>query len=159
MLTLLTNASRNPMRPRLRTLRRITIPRRTILPAAVPIVPVRIMAAVVIVAMIAAATAAVGDAVADAIVVEARRAAPADAICLPRNMLRHRAASPADMTIAADSHAVTTLAVRKLHAARRPPNPTSPRRRSFFQANRWQNTALSLPLRLRRFRPLSTKPA
>src|SRR6266705_158609 len=42
MLTLLTNASRNPMRPRLRTLRRITIPRRTILPAAVPIVPVRI---------------------------------------------------------------------------------------------------------------------
>src|SRR5258708_3938720 len=137
MLTLLTNARRNPMRPRLRTLGRITIPRRTILPAAVPIVPVRIMAAVVIVAMIAAETAAAtvaaiaaaGDAVADAIVVEARRAAPADAICLPRNMLRHRAARPADKTIAAASHAATTNSVPKRPAPRRPPNPASHRRR------------------------------
>ena len=128
MLTLLTNASRNPMRPRLRTLRRITIPRRTILPAALAIVPVRTTAAAVIVAMIAAETAAataaaiaaVGDAVADAIVVDVRRAVQADAICLPRNMRRHRAASPADMTIAVCRPAVTTIAARKLLSGKNP---------------------------------------
>ena len=74
--------------------------------------------AVVVTAAEIVAVVAVGDAVADAIVADARRAAQAGVICLRRNMHRHRAASPADMIIAVDSRVVTTIVVRKLRAAR-----------------------------------------
>ncbi len=110
------NASRIPMLPRLRTSRRVTIPRRTIPPAAVATVPARILAAAVteaeivaaIVVVIAAAVA-VGDAVVDAIAADTRRrVAQAGAICLPQNMHRRKVASPADTRIAAHRSAVKT---------------------------------------------------
>ena len=83
----------------------------------------RILAAVATAAETVAVTgvviAAVGDGVADAIAADARRPARrAGAICLPRNMHHRKVASPADMTIAADSRAVTTIGVRKRRAAR-----------------------------------------
>src|SRR2546430_15141987 len=53
------NASRTPMLPRPRTSRRITIPRRAILPAALPTAPSRILAAAVTEGETAAATGAV----------------------------------------------------------------------------------------------------
>jgi hypothetical protein len=68
-----------------------------------------------------AAAAAVGDAVADASVADARRVARAGAICLLRNMHRHKGASPADLIIAAVRRAVTITGVRKLRAAQRLP--------------------------------------
>ena len=64
------------------------------------------------------------------------------AICLPRNMLRRKAANPAVMTIApAHGRAVTTTVVRKLRAARCPPLPESTRRHSCFPVNRSQSIA------------------
>jgi hypothetical protein len=68
-----------------------------------------------------AAAVAVGDAVADASVEDARRVARAGAICLLRNMHRHKGASPADLIIAAVRRAVTITGVRKLRAAQRLP--------------------------------------
>src|SRR4029077_5073469 len=140
------NASRIPTLPRLRTSRPITIQRKAIPPAAVTTALDRIMAAVVIVAEIAAVVADGDAVVADAIAAGARRAAQPGVICLPRNMPRHRAASPADMIIAADRRAVTTIAARKLRAVRFLPYPASPKKRSFFRVNRWQNIAASQPL-------------
>src|SRR5260370_15338997 len=134
------------MRLRLRTLRHITIPHRTILPAAAMTVPARTMAEAVTVEMIAAETAgataveaAVGDAVADVIVADAPRAAPAVAICLPPNTHRPRVATRADMIIAVAPHAAPTIAVRQLRVARRPPSPMSPTHTSSFRVNLWQN--------------------
>jgi hypothetical protein len=92
-----------------------------------------------------AAVAAVGDAVVDANAADARRVAQAGAIFLHRNMHRHKAASPADLTIVADNRALTTIGVRKLRASRRLPRQASPRKRSFFPVNRWQNIVASLP--------------
>jgi hypothetical protein len=69
--------------------------------------------AVETVAVIAAA-AAVGVAVADAREADAPRVVRERAICLPRNMHRPRAVSPADTRIAAVRRAVLTIAVRKL---------------------------------------------
>lgn len=148
----MTNASRSPTLPRLRISHRTTIPRRTILPAAAATAPPRILDAVVIVAMIAAGTVAaiaavvaVGDAVADALAVDARKAAQAvGAICLPQNMLRHKAANPAATTIVAANLAPTTIAALILRALRRHPLPLLPRTKSFFPANRSLNIAASL---------------
>jgi len=64
---------------------------------------------------------AVGDAVADALAADARRVAQVGAICLPRNMRHHKAASPADLRIGADSHVATITGVRKRRAAQRLP--------------------------------------
>jgi len=85
------------------------------------------LAAAGIVAMIAAETvaviavaAAVGDAVAGVHAADALKAPRAvGAICLHRNMLLRKAASPADMIIAEDNLAVTTTGVRRLRALRR----------------------------------------
>ena len=140
------------MPPRLRTLRRTTIPRRTTLLAAAATALVRILDAAVIVAMIAAETAegiaaavAVGDAVADAHVADARRAAQAaGAICLLQNMLLLKAASPAATTIAAASLGATTVAVPILRAPRRLPLPLLLRTKSFFLVSLSQNIAASL---------------
>jgi hypothetical protein len=66
------------------------------------------------IAVVIAAAAAVGDAVAVARVGGAHRAVREGAICLPRNMPRLKAASPADTRIAAVRRAVLTIAVRKL---------------------------------------------
>jgi len=75
--------------------------------------------AVVTVAEIAVAVA-VGVAVVDAIAVDAPRAALVGAICLRQNMPRLKVVvSPAAMTIAAVSPALTTIAVRKLRASQR----------------------------------------
>jgi hypothetical protein len=60
---------------------------------------------------------AVGDAVADALAADARRVAQAGAICLPRNMHRHKVASPADLRIAADSRVATIAGAQKRRAA------------------------------------------
>ena len=68
-----------------------------------------------------AAGVAVGDAVADALAADARRVAQAGAICLPQNMQRHKAASPADLRIAADSRVATITGVRKCSAVQRLP--------------------------------------
>jgi len=68
-----------------------------------------------------AAGVAVGDAVADALAADARRVAQAGAICLPRNMHRHKVASPVDLRIAAGSRAATITGVRKRRAAQRLP--------------------------------------
>jgi len=68
-----------------------------------------------------AAGVAVGDAVADALAADAPRVAQAGAICLPRNMRRHKVASPADLRIAADSRVPTITGVRKRRAAQRLP--------------------------------------
>jgi hypothetical protein len=76
------------------------------------------LAAAVTVAAIAAGVAA-GDAAADALAADARRVAQAGAICLPRNMHRHKAASPADLRIAAGSRVATITGVRKRRAAQR----------------------------------------
>jgi len=74
---------------------------------------------VAVTGVVIAAGVAVGDGVADAIAADARRPARrAGAICLPQNMHHRKVASPADMTIAADSRAVTTIGVRKRRAAR-----------------------------------------
>jgi len=78
-------------------------------------------ATVVATGAVIVAAVAVGDAVVDARAADALRVAQAGAIYLPRNMRRHKVASPADMIIAADSCAVTTIGVRKLSAARCPP--------------------------------------
>jgi len=78
------------------------------------------LAAAETVAAIAAAVA-VGDAVADARVEDARRVARAGAICLLRNMHRHKGASPADLIIAAVRRAVTITGDRKLRVAQRLP--------------------------------------
>lgn len=104
-----------------------------------------------------AAGVAVGDAVADARAADVRRVPQAGAICLPRNMHHHKVASPADMIIAAESRAVTTIGVPKLRAARRLHLQVSPRKKSFFRVNRWQNIAASLQLRPRLPPLLSTK--
>ena len=65
------------------------------------------------------AAVAVGDAVVDARAADALRVAQAGAIYLPRNMHRRKVASPADMTIAAPSRAVTRIGARKHRAVRR----------------------------------------
>ena len=65
-------------------------------------------------AAVIAAAAAVGGAVVDARAADARRVVRERAICLPRNMHRPRAVSPADTRIAALRHAVLTIGVRKL---------------------------------------------
>ena len=116
------------MLPRPRTSRRIAIPRRAILPAALTTAPSRILAAAVTEGETAAATGAViaagvavGDAVADALAADAHRVAQAGAICLPRNMHRHKVASPADLRIAADSRVATITGVRMRRAAQRLP--------------------------------------
>jgi len=148
-----TNASRNPTPPHLRTLPPITILRRIMLLAAAATGLARILAEAVIVAMTAVAivavtadVVAVGDAVADALVADALRAArAADAICLPRNMHHLKAVNPVDTIIALGSLAATTIAVRKLRARRRHPLPLLPRTRSFFRANPSQNIAASRP--------------
>ena len=124
------------------------------------------MAVVAIVAMIAAETVvviaavvAVGDAVADAHAADAHKVLQAaGAICLLRNMLPRKAASPADMTIVADNRAVTKTGVRKLRAARRHPLPLLPKTRSFSPVNPSQNIAASLPLPPRLFPVLNGKP-
>jgi hypothetical protein len=147
-------------------LRLITIPRK-IIPLAATTVLAKILAAAGIVAMIAAETGAaiaavvaVGDAVADVLAADALKAArAAGAICPPRNMLPRKAASPADMTIAADSRAVTTTVVRKLRVPRRLQRLVSPRKRSFSPVNRSQNIVASPPLRLRPFRVSNMKHA
>jgi len=64
----------------------------------------------------------------------------AGAICLPRNMHHLKVASPADMTIAADSRAVTTIAVRK----RRQSGPFCDqchREEIILPVNRWQKVS------------------
>lgn len=116
------------MLPRLRTSRRITIPRRIILPAALTTAQSRILAAVVtevetavVTGAAIAAGVAVGDAVADALAADARRVAQAGAICLPRNTHRHKVASPVDLRIAAGSRAATITGVPKARAAQRLP--------------------------------------
>lgn len=75
----------------------------------------------VVIEAVTGAAAAVGDAVVDAIEVDARRVVLAGVICLLPNMRRHRAASPADMTIVADNLAVTTIGARKFRATQRLP--------------------------------------
>jgi hypothetical protein len=158
------NASRIPTLPRHKILHPITIPPRTILPAAPTTALARILAAaetvteVETVAVIAAVVA-VGVAGADVIAADARKLVRADAICLHLNMLPRKAASPADMTIVVDNRAVTTIGVRKLRAPRRLPRQASPRKKSFFRVNRWQNIAASLPLRPRLFPSLNMKHA
>src|SRR5207245_9701488 len=94
---------------------------------------------------------------ADPNVAYAHNASQAHTICILQNTHRRRAATPADMIIVADSPAATTIAVQRIRVAPRPPNPMSLRKRSFFLANRWQNTAASLPLRSRLLRVSSTK--
>jgi hypothetical protein len=72
--------------------------------------------------VVIAAAVDVGDAVADAIVADARsRVARVGAICLPRSMRRHKAVSRADTRIAADRRAASTIGVPRLRAARRLP--------------------------------------
>ena len=56
-------------------------------------------------------------AIAEADALKAPRAV--GAICLHRNMLLRKAASPADMIIAEDNLAVTTTGVRRFRALRR----------------------------------------
>jgi len=68
-----------------------------------------------------AAGVAGGDAVEDALAADARRVAQADAICLPRNMHRHKAASPVDLRIAAARRVATITGVRKRRVAQRLP--------------------------------------
>lgn len=68
-----------------------------------------------------AAAAVVGVAVADVRAADAPRVARESAICLPRNMRRPRAASPADTRIAAVRRAVLTIGVRKLRVLLRLP--------------------------------------
>jgi hypothetical protein len=117
----------------------------------------RIMAGAVIAAQIAAVTEGVIEAVADAGAVVAdgvtevghRVARVAAGICLPQNMLRHRAANPVATTIVARNRAITTTGVRKGREAQGllPRNP--PRSRSFFLANRSRNIAASQQHHLR----------
>ena len=106
-----------------------------------------------------AAGVAVGDGVVDAIVADALPVARVDATCLLQNMHPRKAASPADMTIAADRREVMTIGGRKLRVARRLPCQSPPRMKLFFLVNRWQNIATSQPLRQRRFPASSMKPA
>src|SRR5713226_4449861 len=160
------NASPIPTLPRHKTLPRTTIPRKTIPPAAAMIAQARILAGARTAAAIAAETVvgiaagvAVGDGVVDASVADARRVARAGATCLLQNMHPRKAASPADMTIAADRREVMTIGGRNLRAARRLPCQSPPRMKLFFLVNRWQNIATSQPLRKRRFPALSMKPA
>ena len=106
-----------------------------------------------------AAGVAVGDGVVDAIVADARRVARVDATCLRQNMHPRKAASPADMTIAADRREVMTIGGRNLRVARPLSCQSPPRMKLFFLVNRWQNIATSQSLRQHRFPALSMKPA
>src|SRR5712692_3778278 len=156
------NASPIPTLPRHKTLPRTTIPRKTIRSAGAPIAQARILAGVGTEAETAegiAAGMAVGDDVVDGIVADAHRVGQVGAICPLRNMRPRKAASPADMTIAVDNHEVMIIGGRKLRAARHLPCQAPPRKRSFFQVNRWQNIAASLPLRQYLFPVLSIKHA
>jgi len=115
------------------------------------------LAAATIVEETAAAIAhAAADGVAvgeeDASVEDARKAAPAaDAISRPQNTRRHREANPAVTTIAEVSRVDTTAGARMLHAPQAPlRRQTQPKNQFFFPANRWRNTAASLPQRRHR---------
>jgi len=93
------------------------------------------------------AAVAVGDAVADARAADVHKWPRRRAICLPRNMRRHKVASPVDMKISADSRALTTIGAEapRGSCAFRAARPRG--RDHFFRVNRWQNIAASLPLR------------
>jgi len=83
-----------------------------------------------------------GDAVADVIAVDGRRAVRAGAIFPLRNTRLRKAGNFAVTTIAAGSSAAdTTIAARRGHVAPvlRPQVPA--KRRFFFPENRWRNIA------------------
>src|SRR5260370_1073323 len=156
------NASPIPTLLRHKILPRTTIPRKTIPPAAAMIALARILAAVPTAAETVAGIAAgvaVGDGVVDANVADALRVARVDATCLRQNMHPRKAASPADMTVAADRREVMTIGGRNLRVARPLSCQSPPRMKLFFLVNRWQNIATSQSLRQHRFPALSMKPA
>src|SRR5262249_28607103 len=136
------NVSRIRTLPRRRISRRASIPHRTI-----RIAPAAIAMTAKGRTMVAAATAAAegaGVAGADAIAADASKVVRAGEIWRHRSMLRHKAASIADTTIAiaaVNSAAATISADRKLRVVRVPRLRTFRKKRSYFRANR----SLSIP--------------
>jgi len=138
-----------PTLPRPRTSRRITTPRKTIPPAAVTTAPARF----------GRGTDRGGDRGGDRVAIAAEvplgtpwrtqsRWTPAGRPGAGANLPPSKYASPQSgesrgYDIAADSRAVTTIAVRKRRAVR-PFCDQCHEERSFFRVNRWQSIAASL---------------